>query len=109
MNISNNKKTNEKEKSNMGINDSYVGYPITSDQNIQSKIYAKREFYYYKIPEQHQETWTDEQIASFRKKNCSGEIELQDHQQLLRNYISPHTPYKGIVLFHGVGPFPHLV
>jgi hypothetical protein len=51
---SDNKKNNDKNLNgfdNDNINDINIGYPTTDDPNFQEKIYKKREFYYYKIPE----------------------------------------------------------
>ena len=31
------------------------------------------------------------------------EFELDPHQVFLKNYISPDTPYNGILIFHGTG------
>ena len=28
---------------------------------------------------------------------------LRKHQLYLKNYISPHTPYNGILIYHGTG------
>jgi superfamily II DNA or RNA helicase len=82
-----------------GIN---VGYPKTSDPNIQSKIYAKREFYYYKMPERP-ELNTYKELADYRKKICEPSGDLLEHQAMLSNFINPDTPYKGLLVFHGTG------
>jgi len=86
----------------INIDDINIGYPKTSDPNIQSKIYAKREFYYYKLPERPDLSNYNE-IAEYRKKQCVLSGELLEHQAMLSNFINPDTPYKGLLVFHGTG------
>ncbi len=77
-------------------------YPNINDENLQTKIYDKREFHYYRIPEQLEPNNVTE-IQNYRNEKCSGNIVLQEHQHLLNNFINPNTPYKGLLIFHGVG------
>ena len=86
----------------INIDEINIGYPKASDPNIQSKIYAKREFYYYKLPERPDLSNYNE-IAEFRKKQCVLSGELLEHQAMLSNFINPDTPYKGLLVFHGTG------
>lgn len=86
----------------INIDNINIGYPKVSDSNIQSKIYAKREFYYYKLPERPNLSNYNE-IAEFRKKQCVLSGELLEHQAMLSNFINPDTPYKGLLVFHGTG------
>ena len=86
----------------ININEINIGYPKTCDPNIQSKIYAKREFYYYKLPERPNLSNYNE-IAEFRKKQCVLSGELLEHQAMLSNFINPGTPYIGSLVFHGTG------
>ncbi len=105
-----NKKSNETETINetktinetINENEMNVGYPSTSDTDIQSKIYAKREFYYYKLPERPDLSNYNE-ISEFRKKQCVLTGELLEHQAMISNFINPDTPYKGLLIFHGTG------
>ncbi len=77
-------------------------YPQLNDDELQSKIYEKREFYYHKIPERpNLANYQD--IKEYRDTKCSGELVLEDHQSLLSNIINPDTPYKGLIIFHGTG------
>lgn len=84
------------------INNANIGHPKTSDPNIQSKIYAKREFYYYKLPDRP-DLSNYKEIAEYRKKQCVLSGELLEHQSMLSNFINPDTPYKGLLVFHGTG------
>lgn len=77
-------------------------YPSEDDPDLQKKIYEKREFYYHKIPARG-ELKTEKDIKEYRDKICSRKFQLQEHQAMLANLINPDTPYKGILLFHGVG------
>ena len=102
---SDNKKNNDKNLNgfnNDNINDINIGYPKTDDPNFQEKIYKKREFYYYKIPERP-DLENYEEIKKYRDTVCNPTGELLEHQALLGNFINPDTPYKGLLLFHGTG------
>lgn len=77
-------------------------YPDPDDEDIQYKLYKKREFYYHKIPERPDLTsYAD--IKEYRDNICMRRFALHDHQELVSNFINPDTPYKGIILFHGLG------
>jgi len=77
-------------------------YPDVTDEDLQYKIYKKREFYYHKIPERPViKTYND--MKEYRDGICAGEVALFDYQSLLGNIINPDTPYKGMVVFHGLG------
>lgn len=93
---------NSEDSNKINIDDINIGYPKITDSNIQSKIYAKREFYYYKLPERPNLSNYNE-IAEFRKKQCVLSGELLEHQSMLSNFINPDTPYKGLLVFHGTG------
>lgn len=43
---------------------------------------------------------TCEKLASSKDEE---EFKLLNHQKLVRDYINVHTPYRGILLFHGLG------
>merc|ERR1712065_50450 len=77
-------------------------YPEYDVKKFQSKIYKKREFYYHKIPE-NKEIKNYEDVKSYREEICGGELKLYTHQSFLSNFINPSTPYKGLLIFHGVG------
>lgn len=79
-----------------------VGYPKPDDPHLQSKIYAKREFYYNKMPDRP-DLSSYKEIEEYRKKICVFSGELLEHQALLSNFINPDTPYKGLLVFHGTG------
>ena len=77
-------------------------HPEPDDPNFQDKIYKKREYYYHKIP--HRDVLKDpEEIKKYRDDYCTGAFKLYSHQAFLSNFINPNTPYKGLLIFHGVG------
>lgn len=77
-------------------------YPETDDPDFQYKIYKKREFYYHKIPPRPDlNNYAD--IKDYRDNICARNFTLHEHQAMLSNFINPDTPYKGILVFHGLG------
>lgn len=77
-------------------------YPLTGDPHFQSKIYKKREYHYHKIPYRQKYTKYKD-IKKHRDKICGSGFSLFKHQAFLSNFINPDTPYKGLLIFHGVG------
>ena len=77
----------------------FIILPNTFSEN---KIYKKREFYYHKIPEM-KPFKNYKEIKEYRDSICGGKIKPYSHQSFLANFISPNTPYTGLLLFHGVG------
>lgn len=78
-------------------------YPEPEDSELLAKIFKKREFYYHKVPERKiMETY--EEVEKYREQNCrEGEVIPREQQAIVPNFISPNTPYTGIVLMHGTG------
>ena len=73
-------------------------YPEPEDQDLLSKIFKKREFYYYRVPQRDKMESYDE-VQKYRAINCpKGHIEPREQQAILPNLISPNTPYKGVIL-----------
>lgn len=75
-----------------------TSYPETGDPNFSLKISRKQEFNQYKI---NNEDWNSENLDDISSK-CSWR-DLSQTQKFLQNFISPMTPYNGLLLFHGVG------
>ena len=78
----------------MSKNDSFMFYPDITDIDFNEKIYLKKEFRDTEI--KGKKNWNKGHIV---KK----EFTLDPHQIFLKNYISPDTPYNGILIFHGTG------
>ena len=78
-------------------------YPEQDDPNIQSKIYRKKEFYAYRIPERREYT-TYEEIQKHRNELCNPtHFTPHPYQNLLPNIINPETPYMGLIIAHNLG------
>jgi superfamily II DNA or RNA helicase len=78
-------------------------YPEPEDPDLLAKIFKKREFYYHRVP-QRASMKTYDDVKKYRALNCKqGEIEPREQQAIIPNYISTNTPYKGVILMHGVG------
>ncbi len=78
-------------------------YPDVNDPDLMSKIFKKREFYYHRVPQRNIMKSYDE-IKDYRAANCKkGDIEAREQQAILPNFMNPNTPYKGVILMHGVG------
>uniref|UniRef100_A0A6C0BSC5 Helicase C-terminal domain-containing protein n=1 Tax=viral metagenome TaxID=1070528 RepID=A0A6C0BSC5_9ZZZZ len=73
-------------------------YPTLDDPDFNLKISNKKEF-------------NDNKYVGTIKKNiveesdrlCNVEFELSPHQMFVRNFMSYHTPYNGLLLYHGLG------
>ena len=77
-------------------------YPTNDDPDLLYKIMKKREFYYHKVqPRIKLDNYAD--IQEYRSSICERSFSLHEHQALVANIINPDTPYKGILIFHGLG------
>lgn len=106
---SNNSDTDEKsitgtqpERNIQNLMEINYSYPDPTDPELQSKLYKKREFYYHKIPSRPDMKDYNE-IKEYRDNLCGRSFALYEHQALVGNFINPNTPYKGILIFHGLG------
>ena len=73
-------------------------YPILDDPNFNVKIFSKKEFNdnkYIGAPPGEIEIESD--------RLCNASFELSPHQMFVRNFMSRHTPYNGLLLYHGLG------
>lgn len=74
-------------------------YPHIKDQSLQSKIFLKQEFQYK----------YDGEIKDLVEEDKNGNLcssksfELNPHQQFVKRFMSHHTPYNGLLLYHGMG------
>jgi len=82
------------------MSDDYFPYP--SDLNFQSKIYKKREFHYNRSSKRKKITNYDD-LEKYRTDICKKKLNANPHQSFLSNFIRPSTPYRGVLIFHGVG------
>jgi superfamily II DNA or RNA helicase len=79
-----------------------VSYPDPDDPELQLKLYNKREFYYH-IPKNRPNLKDYDDIKEYRDEMCGKKFVLNSYQSLLPNFINPNTPYKGTIVFCGLG------
>jgi hypothetical protein len=77
-------------------------YPDPNDEQLQTKIYNKREFYYHRVPNR-KILKNYEEVKEYRDEICGQKFHLYTQQSFLRNFVNPYTPYTGLLIFHGVG------
>lgn len=78
-------------------------YPSQNDENIQEKIYTKKEFNNYRIS-QKPEIKNYAELKQYRDGICNrSSFALLEHQNMLSNFINPNTPYSGVLIYHGLG------
>jgi hypothetical protein len=72
-------------------------YPELNDPELQLKIAQRQEF---------ASTRYDGEVGDVQEKSeemCNKEFSLMPHQTFVRNFLSLHTPYNALLLFHGLG------
>ena len=73
-------------------------YPNLIDPNFNKKIFHKNEFHQNKIEIDYPN------IDTVIENSCNpNKFKLLPTQLFLKNFISPNTPYNGILLYHGTG------
>ncbi len=80
-----------------GIDDhNFIPYPDIDDKDFYQVLYSKKEF--------NKTAYGSDFRYKTTEELCSrGEFKMQNHQEFIRNFISPETPYNGALLFHGTG------
>ncbi len=75
-------------------------YPEPGSPNFNNIIANKREFH-----EIRHDIMNEFTIEEYANRICSegGEFELAPHQLFARNFLSSLTPYKSMLLYHGLG------
>jgi hypothetical protein len=46
---------------------------------------------------------SDEDTISCESRSASAELDLLTHQKIVRDYLNLYTPYRGLLLYHGLG------
>jgi hypothetical protein len=78
------------------MSDNFVPYPEIDDPDFYDKIFKKKEFSKTMYKTSYRESKTEDLCKR-------GEFKMQNHQEFVRNFLSPETPYNGCLLFHGTG------
>ena len=72
----------------------YESLPDYNDDNFIKEISEKAEFFYHK---------NNFDIKNLNEKCFSQNFKLENHQKFLKNFMNYKTPYKSLLVFHGVG------
>ena len=78
-------------------------YPHLDDPNFNSKITMKKEFFDTKMDDIEPSKMKNIKSESDKLCDPNREFELAPHQMFVRNFLSFQTPYKSLLLFHGLG------
>ena len=82
------------------INNTNYGYVNINNEDFQKDIYER--YFYYKEPKQTKiKSYKD--LKNYRELKCFSKMSLFNHQAFLKNFITPNTPYSGLLLLHGTG------
>ena len=74
----------------------YNGYPNYNEEDFIYELSNKLEF-------SHLKSLLNISELDKRCEESGSQFELSNNQQFLRNFINKKTPYRGLVIFHGVG------
>ena len=72
-------------------------YPTLDDPKFSAKIANRREFFNTKYDGKIQDIKTHADML------CNAQYELMPHQLFVKNFLSFHTPYNSLLLYHGLG------
>lgn len=72
----------------------FIPYPETDDPEFNRVIAAKKEFAYHTSQNSHSPPPSCDTPSQFK---------LTPNQKVVKGFLSPHTPYNSILLFHGTG------
>ena len=86
-------------------------YPDFQNPKFNEVIYKKKEFYINKIRTPHFKTEEDKEAYSQQlcnpleasKDSRTLSFNLTQNQKFIKTFMSPNTPYNGLLLFHGTG------
>jgi hypothetical protein len=80
--------------------ESFIPYPTYANKQFNEIIYKKEEFHRNKSRFEKDKNTTYDDIV---KDKCMGEFKLTPNQKLIKNFISPLTPYRSLLIYHSVG------
>ena len=75
-------------------------YPHLDDKNFNIKIFNKEEFNEHSLNIKIDKS---KSIQTMANKICDKEFSLAPHQLFVKNFLSKHTPYNSLLLYHGLG------
>lgn len=78
----------------------YIPYPGYEDAQFYDKVLSKKEF----IDIVGSKPSTIESYEKESQKRCSeNSFNIAAHQTFVKRFLSPQTPYNGLLIYHGVG------
>lgn len=78
--------------------ESFVPYPSLKNKQFNHIIYKKEEFHRNRSLFDSSQKY-DDVVA----ERCQGEFKLTPNQKFIKNFMSPLTPYRSLLIYHGVG------
>ncbi len=78
--------------------ESFIPYPSYKNRKFNEVIYKKQEFYRNKSRWEH-----DHDFDEIADDKCKGEFRSNPSQKFIKNFMSPLTPYRSLLIYHGVG------
>jgi hypothetical protein len=84
----------------------YIPYPDYDDKNFNKKVFDKKEFNRHFTEVENIDASSDDKLSydELAKQKCSQtSFKLTPNQKFIKNFLSPLTPYNGLLLFHSVG------
>jgi superfamily II DNA or RNA helicase len=78
--------------------ESFIPYPSYRNKNFNEIIYKKQEFHRNKSLWEGDQDY-DETVAD----KCAGEFRFTPNQKFIKNFMSPLTPYRSLLIYHSVG------
>ena len=91
---------NKKKSVSKVRSEKFTYYPDVTDPDFYQKITKKKEFYIHKQKGFTEEQKKDITKACYRDRSV---CELLPHQKLLKNLMSPDSPYRNLLIMHGTG------
>lgn len=70
----------------------FTPFPQNNDPNLQEILFEKKEFNSNQLF-----------LDSTGTDQCNGEFSIKPHQIVLKNFINKESPYKSLLVYHGVG------
>ena len=78
-------------------------FPDITDEKFMTKVYKKKEFYDNKADKPPKFKSSEEKVKFIQTVCNPINYDIQPHQALLSSLMHPNTPYKGMLVYHGLG------
>ena len=81
------------------VEENQMYYPETGTLDFGYQIFIRKNLINIKFQNRRQLKNLDELMIN----KCSMGVKTSDTQKLLKNFLSPYTPYRSLLVYHGVG------